>query len=62
MPRTREERSRHERMSGEWEALLTEARDLLRHDGRHVQQSDGTFPWCAGCDLEHRIDEALADD
>ena len=40
--------------------LLREARDLLRHDGRHVRNPDGSYDPCLGCDLEARIDEATS--
>lgn len=59
MALTREQVARNERMAGEWESLLSEARDLLRHDGRHVRSEGEEFPPCAGCDLEARIDAAL---
>jgi hypothetical protein len=41
-------------------ALLREARDLLYHSGSHVRSAEGGYPPCPGCDLEARIDEALA--
>jgi hypothetical protein len=44
-------------------ALLREARDLLDHDtdgaSNHVRRTDGTYVFCAACDLEARIDAAV---
>ena len=43
------------------EELLAEARDLLDHTGRHTKRpGEAEFPPCPGCDLEARIDAALA--